>query len=246
MTPGQIKYYWIYLLYLLATIAVASYDLLPEKKLQLLSDEADVSLFMDSDQYGTSIAEWVDKDKRHFRCTFDKQIPGAKYCGLNIKQGDGSSSGVDFSNYKRVRLKLSKPLTASYVRLFIRNFVQQYSSHLNSDATSKYLRVLIPVRELDRELDLEMRQFTLAEWWIQGVTLPAKLAYPELDNVVNIGVDFPHPIREGPNELQVDSITLVGVWVSRENWYLAIFISCFVILLFTHLIQGLSEHRLYD
>ncbi|SMF59454.1 hypothetical protein SAMN02745866_03829 [Alteromonadaceae bacterium Bs31] len=242
MAPAQLQYWWVYLVFVVAAIAAASYELLPEKELEIMN-EGEETLFMDSESHGNSVGVWLNEDTRHFRCTFINDRAGYKYCGLVVTQGDNPSSGIDLTGYTRIKVKLSKLRTATYVRLFIRSYVEGFSSPLDSERTSKYMRILIPARELDNELEIDLKQFTLAEWWVKGVTLPSKLAYPEFENVIRIGVDFPHPIMEGENELQVDSIKLMGNWLSREEWYLAIFLACFATLLFSHAAQEMKRHH---
>ncbi len=243
----HIRYYWIYLLFLTAAVATSGYELLPERELDLLQASGQISLFKDSDTHGTTIGEWLDQDKLHIRCTFDASTAGNKYCGIDFSMGDGVTQGEDLSNYRSVKIKLANIRNAGYVRIFIRNFVEYISSHLDPVNTSKYMRVTVPTRGLDNALDLSLDQFSLADWWAKKNSLPPSQVFPEFNNVVSIGVDFPHPIRLGENELQVESITLVGAWISKEGWNQLVFITCLLIVISTHavklILKRTNQHR---
>jgi len=236
-SASYIKYQWLYLAFLVTLIAVLGYEYLPKRELQLLQDNPRISLFMDSQSGGTSKGVWLNRNEFHFRCSFYDTQATYKFCGFNLLQGNGIADGVDFTPYTHLRIKLHHSRNDGQLRLFIRNFVHGYSDPDDSSNTSKYLRILIPSLDFKQELNIPLSQFTLADWWLRAVDLPMEQAFPELDNVVSIGVDYPYPVPIGDQDIDLEYMRLEGVWISRDNWYLCIFAFWFVMLVLKNLQQ---------
>src|SRR5690606_38683788 len=69
---------------------------------------------------------------------------------------------------------------------------------------------------------IKLSQFKVAEWWLIAYNIPIEDAHPELDNVVNIGVDFSDFMTPGNHDVTIEKIEFIGDRISREKWYLAI------------------------
>lgn len=237
----RIKSHWLYLALLLSLLAISAHDWLPKKHVFLLNANARVSLYKDS---VGSTAVWQDETHRSFRCTFGPQASEYKFCGFNVLAGNGIANGADFSSYSTLRLKLRYDGKAELLRFYFRNFTKGLSSLDDIGSTAKYIRMLIPARDLNGEIELPLNQFTLADWWIRNMSLPTGVAYTEFDNIVHLGVDFPYPVIPGEHTISVEKIELTGAWISRENWYMSILAFWFVLLMLTNLLQYVRYHRM--
>lgn len=111
--------------------------------------------------------------------------------------------------------------TTPKLRMFVRNFDALYSSPDDSNST-KYNTLFIPEQNLNRETTIKLTQFKAAEWWLIAYNIPIEDAHPEMNNVVNMGVDFSDFMEPGNHDVTMEKIEFVGDWISKEKWYLAI------------------------
>ncbi|WP_019605692.1 GGDEF domain-containing protein [Teredinibacter turnerae] len=224
-SPSQIRLRWIYIAFLLSLLAILAHGLIPHRKLQLVPSADIASLYSDEQSGGNTRAEWVDRDSYHFRCTYIEEAASSKYCGMNIAQGDGLKQGVDFSHFKYIALNLEYTGNAPILRVYFRHYGENYSTRSDSQRTAKYNRSLIPIEHLHDTLTLNIRQFTVADWWIARYGATQELLQPEFTNIINLGIDTPANTPVGVHEFRVVSMEAHGEWISREHWYL--FIGCF-------------------
>lgn len=241
-TSIRINALQVYFALLTSLAAVYAYDFLPTKKHRIIHDQSIADLYMDSNNDGTSHGIWLSASRHGFRCTFDDTPAAYKYCGANVQIGNGANKGLDFSGYDTLRLKIQYTGESSLVRIYFRNFVQEYSD-AGDPNTTKYMRSIIPARELNtQQLIVPIQQFTLADWWIRDKDVPAELAYPEFNNIVHFGIDFPYPIVAGNHDVLIESVTLEGALISRENWYLSV-LATWLMLLTLHIIRQFLRYQ---
>ena len=204
----------------ISLIAVLSYDLIPLKRYSVLQDDAFLSLY--SDESDTSVAQWVNKEQNHFTCTYIDKPSKLKYCGLDIQFGNGREYGVDLSGYESIELHIRYRGGAQLVRVFMRNYSESYSNIADSTNSTKYLSMLLPVHELREEIDINLREFTVPEWWMRTHGLSRSLVHPEFSNIVHLGVDVPYPAPFGVHEFELADLYLVRPFITRENFYLSL------------------------
>ncbi|WP_045855535.1 GGDEF domain-containing protein [Teredinibacter purpureus] len=238
----QLKSQWLYLAFLLTILAIFAYDWIPPRSLTLLTPGSTTSLYMDSENTGTSVGEWLDKTNHAFRCTFYDTPAHYKYCGFDVLQGDGLSAGIDYSHYTTLKIKLHYKGDAELLRFYVRHFAHGLSNVNDTRNTAKYARVLVATNDLNIEVSLPLTQFSLANWWVRAMNLPTELSYPEFSNAINIGIDHPYPARIGVHDIQVAYIRLEGIWLTKESWYLGIVGFWFLILVLKNL-QQLFHYR---
>ncbi len=237
LTSIHLQSQWLYLAFVLTLFAMLAYDWLPTRKLPLLDENTSTSIYMDSRGSGSSEGVWVNQSKHHFRCTFTPVYAPYKFCGFNIPQGDGDIKGVDFSAYKNLNFKINYAGNSELIRFYLRDFIDGYSDTNDSRNTSQYLRMHFPARDLMNGITVPLNQFTVAEWWIRSLSVPAEKTFPKLNNIVNLGIDYPYPVTVGSHEIQVEYIYLEGPLLSKETWYLSIFAFWFLLLVLKNLQQ---------
>ena len=143
------------------------------------------------------------------------------YCSFNFGFDVGPKSGLDLSRYERINLRVKYTGDAPKMRFFARNYNSQYSSRDDTNST-KYNSIFVPTKELNGELTLRMSEFLVTEWWLLLYNLPRELSFPELNNVVTLGIEFSDSMTLGNHDVTVEKVEFVGSWISRESWYLSI------------------------
>lgn len=212
-------------------VAAFAYDLLPERRLTLVPHaEKELVLFFDGKRGGRSRGYWDDQQASQAVCEIN---PGERfpYCGMLLSLGDGHAQGLDFSNYKGIRLNFKYSGPARRLRIFMRNHEPLFSEPGKIE-TAKFNNISVPVEDLERPIYLSLSDFSVAEWWQQASGVPRELAQPAFFNVVKFGFDLPSTVPSGRHELQLERLEVVGQWLTKNQWYLALLLGwVFVVVL---------------
>src|SRR5689334_14483304 len=203
---------------LLTVIAVLAHRYLPERRLSLdttsgvdtTAPGAPYFLTTSADPTFTQAA-WVDQSRLHFKCHFAKDAPGAA-CGYTymLTRDNLADKGVDLSRYRNLNLTLRYAGAARYLRLAIRNFDPRFS-RVDDTNSPKF-----------NQLNVDLREFTVPEWWVAGYNLPRNLAQPDMSNAVAISLYLQGEAANTDHDIQIDKIEFSGDWISAEYWYLGI------------------------
>lgn len=197
---------------------------------------------------GQSAASWLDQDQRKFRCVYPDGFPiHYYYCSFNQVYDYGGNRGVDLSGYDHINLVIEYDGTAPKMRFFTRNYNEAYSTPEDSNST-KYNAIYLATAELDGELGLGVDEFVVTEWWRMQYKIQRMNSFPDLSNVVNIGVDFSDSMTPGNHDVTIKKIEFVGDWITRENWYLLI-LSIWLAGVFLHTINHLlllRKQKIHD
>lgn len=202
---------------LISLLAVIGYDYLPEKRLVIFpAHNVEAYLFTDKN----SRAVWIDETTMHWQCDVRE---GADFltCGFVMPVG-GSLAGVDLTMYTQMVLKLNVDSAEKRVRVYLRNWDEGLSTA--DDETQKFNYVLIPKRDLQEEITVDMRRFAVAEWWLHQFDVPQEHSYPTFDSVRSFGVEIGVPPTPGIHTLQLEKLEFVGSYVAAEHWYRSILI----------------------
>jgi diguanylate cyclase (GGDEF)-like protein len=214
---------------LLTVIAVAAHRFLPERRLSL-DASAGVDTFAPGASYflNTSAdaslteAEWVEQSRLHLRCRFAKEAPGAS-CGYThmLTTENAANHGVDLSGYRNLNLRIRYTGPARYLRLAIRNFDPRFS-RLEDTNSSKFNLLNVEPRDLAQPAAINLREFTVPEWWVTQYALPRNLAQPDLSNAIAFSLYLQSESAGTEHDIQIDRIEFSGEWISAEHWYLVI------------------------
>jgi diguanylate cyclase (GGDEF)-like protein len=213
---------------LLTVIAVAAHRFLPERRLSLdASAEVDTSApgaayFLNtSADASLTQAEWVDQSRLHFKCRFAKEAPGASCGYTHMLTRENAAVGVPLSRYRNLNLKIRYTGSARYLRLAIRNFDPRFS-RLEDTNSSKFNLLNIEPRDLAQPAAINLREFTVPEWWVAQYALPRNLAQPDLSNAIAFSLYLQSEAAGTDHDIQIESIEFSGDWISAEYWYLGI------------------------
>jgi diguanylate cyclase (GGDEF)-like protein len=214
---------------LLTVIAVAAHRFLPERRLSLdVSADVDTTAPGASYFLNTSIdpsltqAAWVDQSRLHFRCRFAKEAPGAS-CGYThmLTREDAADQGVNLSRYRNLNLTIRYTGTANYLRLAIRNFDPRFSTVQDTNSP-KFNLLNIEPSDLAKPLTIDLREFTVPEWWVAQYDLPRNLAQPDVSNAIAFSLYLQGEPAGTDHQIQIDKVEFSGDWISAEYWYLGI------------------------
>lgn len=206
-----------------SAVALYSYRFFPEKRYVISDDEMiNTYIFGANAPSGESVISWLDEKQKSYRCVYPPGMDDySYYCSFNFGLEWGSTSGLNLSNYERINLRIKYVGDAPKMRFFARNYNSQYSSREDMNST-KYNSIFVPTKELKGELTLRISEFLVTEWWLLLYNLPRELSFPELNNVVTLGIEFSDSMTLGNHDVTIEKVEFVGSWISRESWYLSI------------------------
>jgi diguanylate cyclase (GGDEF)-like protein len=213
---------------LLTLIAVAAHRVLPERRLSLYTSEevdtfapgATYFLTTSAEQSQTK-ADWVDQSRLHFKCRFAKEAPGAS-CGYTYMLAlDNAAVGENLSRYRNLNLTIRYTGSARYLRLAIRNFDPRFS-RIEDTNSAKFNSLNVARGDLAKPVAIDLREFTVPEWWVAQYDLPRNLSQPDLSNATAFSIYLQGEPAGTDHEIQVDKVEFSGDWISAEHWYLGI------------------------
>lgn len=208
---------------LLTLMAVLAQQFFPEKRFTIWPNPQSNSYFYSfSPQDAAPAAFWLDQQNSILRCTYP-QLQQNEYfaCSFNVLFEKAKGRGVDLSSYTHLKLKLNYSGSAHRMRISIRNFDPIYSTVQDSNST-KFNALTLHTRDLNKELLVNLHEFSVADWWISNYDIPRELAYPDFRNVMSLGIDYVEGMKPGNHDMQIEKIEFVGEWITAEHWYLLI------------------------
>ena len=214
---------------LLTIAAVAAHRFLPDRRLSLdASEQIDTtqpaaSYFLTtSAEASQTEAHWVDQSRLHFKCRFNQAAPGAG-CGYTHMLAGGAAleHGVDLSRYRHLNLTIRYTGSARYLRLGVRTFDPRFST-LQDTNSSKFNLLNVETRDFAQPVAIDLREFTVPEWWVAQYKLPRNLSQPDLSNAIALSLYLQGEAAGSDHDIQIQSIEFSGDWISAEYWYLGI------------------------
>jgi diguanylate cyclase (GGDEF)-like protein len=195
---------------------------LPAKIFQLVpSKNIHAYIYGDTNSSGQSMVSWVDFDHLIWQCNIenDGQSHG---CGANVALGqDTTGRGVDVSSYDHVNLELEYSGGDKRLRFYTRNYIEGFSEEKNSQ-TAQFSNALIPVQFIKGSLSINFSEFFVAEWWINQYQVPRGAMRSNFHHAIFFGIDLNYPTTPGLHRFHLKKLEFVGLWVSKERWYLSI------------------------
>lgn len=235
----------VLLLAIVATlVAVFGQQFFPKKRLLAWPNENFITYFYASNQIdGEPAAFWLDQAQNRWRCIYPEDDKSEYYaCSFNFLFGTlEQPAAADLSEFTHINLKLNYVGSASKLRMYMRNSNPAYSKDDDSNST-KFHSVTLHTKDLGQEIQVNMDEFFVPEWWLGQYDIPRKLSHPEFDQIVSLGIDFVEGLQPGIHDMQVDKIEFVGEWITKESWYLVI-IACWMLGIFSYAITKLVQLR---
>lgn len=197
---------------------------LPSKILQIIpSANGHVYIYGDSNSAGQSMASWVDFEHMIWQCNIEDD--GRSHsCGATVSLGENTAEkGVDLSGYDHLVLGLDYKGGDKRLRFYTRNFIPGVSNKDNSQS-AQFSNALIPAQFINGTFSIDLSEFFVAEWWINEYQVPRDAMRSNFKKTLFFGVDLNYPSVPGLHTFQLKKLEFVGLWVSKETWYLGILV----------------------
>jgi diguanylate cyclase (GGDEF)-like protein len=207
--------------FFVSLILIIFYDYFPQRSIDLhpkLTKYIDESI--DSTEGGKSELIWLDKKNLHWVCELRDGVL-YPYCGISVAWSSQPFERLDFSSYSALQVDLEYNGQAKYIRVFLRNY---YPLPNMQDAIgkAKFNSISKDAKEFKGVAYIPFDELRVADWWIDNNQIPPEDIKPELDEVIAVGLDIPHPNVLGRHEFKLHSLKVVGEIFSKESLYLGI------------------------
>ncbi|MGL1958451.1 MAG: GGDEF domain-containing protein [Colwellia sp.] len=229
--------YMQWAVFIVTVIAIFLYPFLPDKKLTIVpSDETWANLHSVNSENDRGInIKWVGEQQNHWLCTVKESI-SSSICGAYFTWRDESFVlGRDLSGFEYIKLNVDYKGNAKRIRLFLRNFDDNYST-VQDYNSRQYLFTELRQSDLSNgELKIALTEITVADWWLDGYQHPRKYALPQFNNITTFSLEIFGDDIVGIHEMGLNSIEFTGPLIKEKNYYFGI-ILIFLLVAFIHLI----------
>jgi len=214
----------------LTVLAILGQKYLPQKSLDLYPRSNNIySIYADNQGENHSEVNWINQENNHWRCTLRKTNQQA-VCGMTVSFSPIPYELIDLSSFDSVELDLDYKGDATRVRVFIRNNNSAYSTVENIER-SKFQFVNISAPALSKKpTTLSLQNFSVSDWWIEQYDIPLEHSQLDFSEVISIGIDQVAPAVYGTHEYKLNSIKLIGSWISAEKLYIILILSWMAVL----------------
>ena len=226
----------------LTVVAIVTHQFIPAKRF-VATPSLEGSYYLHSTRLhdGSKAGTWLDESARKFRCVYPENAPPDYYCSFNQIHSASMIEGTDLSGYDRLNFLISYSGNSPKLRFFMRNYDESYSTPEDNNST-KYNTLYIPIRNLNRPSSVGLDQLKVAEWWLIVYDIKLEDSQVDLDNIINIGVDFSDFMSVGNHDVTIEKIEFVGDWISKERWYLMI-LCCWLVGMSVYVVNQLRLLR---
>ncbi len=207
---------------------------------------------LSDDKYsgGNSNVSWLDQEQQLWKCELAGQYRNP-YCSMLLDTLSDTWSGLDLRDYSQMTIWGSYEGNAEFVRIYFRNRHANY--YVVGDPTStKYNMVEIPVAELRNGITVNLKDFSVADWWLAHRKIALKDSHPEFNDIIYVEVQTGSQASGGIHKIQLKKITFRGNLISDENLYKGVVllwsVLIFLLLLFRfiRLKLELNSNRSYQ
>lgn len=213
----------------ITVLLILGQNYLPQKSIDIfLQSDLNTSLYSDGEFGGSSEVAWVDQENFHWKCILRKSNV-YPVCGLSINFSQIPYKTIDAEQYSSMQIALEYKGPAKKARIFLRNHNDLYSNLDNIDST-KFHFVNLRISDLDSEVDIDMTEFSVADWWKDNSDVSRSLSKPEFSGLVAIGIDQASPEVYGEHEYKLKSIRFSGEWISAETLYFLLILGWMLII----------------
>jgi diguanylate cyclase (GGDEF)-like protein len=132
------------------------------------------------------------------------------------KKNHNLPQSVDFSRYEGMKVKIYYEGKAKFLRLYLRN----HDDPSRTADEQKFMSAFLRAEDLkDGETYVSLSELSVAEWWVRDANVPRKLASPQFDQIVTVGIDN---IEYGVHRMRLESVELTGERISTEKLLIAL------------------------
>ncbi|HEY0953115.1 MAG TPA: GGDEF domain-containing protein [Roseateles sp.] len=161
------------------------------------------------------------------------------YCGLALRFDPQLVKGIDLSEVRRMRLWLDYQGPAGTLKIQLRNASPAYGIPQTENEAAKYNHIEINAQSIQGGvIEVDLRNFVVANWWMQQFHVAPHLGRPEFDNVVTLEITTGTEAPLGEYRFVLHKVEYDVQRLSTERWYLLI-MSIWLGLALLYLLQRL-------
>lgn len=229
-------------------LALFSFPYIPEKTLEIYPG-SDVwwGAFTDSFSGGNTEVEYKNESQSAIECTMG-DAGSFNMCGNSCVFVDNTvvtydglladltyateispKISLDLSGYSGVWIDIDYQGPANFIHLSLQN----HEPAVDLPDPGRQFRpqgVGISTTELNEPVYVRLKEFKASDWWVNQFALHRRESGPRFDRIRAIIVEIKEQPPHTKHYLEVRSITFVGKWISKENFYLAIIVAFAVLL----------------
>lgn len=196
------------------------------------------SIYGDRYSGGNSDANWVDRPTHTWRCDLGNRHP-TPFCSIQYIVLNDTWTGLDLRQFSKMTVYGQYQGNGEHLRIYLRNRHSDYYQ-IGEETSTKYNMVELPVNNLAAGITVQMKDFTVADWWVAQFNIPLDRSHPEFNDVIIIEAQTGSRSKSGSHNIQIQKIVWSGSILSDEQLYkyLAIMWSC---LIFVYLFYRLAS-----
>jgi diguanylate cyclase (GGDEF)-like protein/PAS domain S-box-containing protein len=189
----------------------------------------------DSGSGGTSAASFDGARNLTWHCLLQKKLDWP-YCGMGLLfDRTHAGKGVNLEGYDSLAVKLAYHGPAHTVRVVLKNHDNSYRA-TDGSIIDKAEQVDLPVTGGEQQLQLNLSDLTVAEWWKRATAAPPEGARPELKDVVAIELVVGPDGALGEHKMRIEGLSFDRKLVSTKGFFGAIAL-CWMVLIGGILVQ---------
>lgn len=143
---------------------------------------------------------------------------------LNFATAISSEITLDMSAYSGMWIDIDYRGPAKFIHLSLQN----HEPAIDWPDAGRQFRpqsVGISTSELHEPVYVRLKEFKASDWWVNQYALHRTESDTRFERIRAITVELKEQQPHTKHYLEIKSITLVGEWISKENFYLAIIIA---------------------
>lgn len=231
------------LLVLITFLAVVTFPYIPKKTLPIYP-AASIwwGAFNDAANGGNTRFEYKNEDQTAIECIMG-DAGSFNMCGNNCVFVDqtkvpyerlstdlafatevSSQISLDLSRYSGMWVEIEYRGPANFIHLSLQN----HEPALNLPDPSRQFRpqsVGIATEELHQPIYVRLKEFKVSDWWVRQFALHRSESDTHFNRIRAIAIEIKEQTPHSQHYVRIKSITFVGEWISKENFYLAIIIA---------------------
>ncbi|WP_457423393.1 GGDEF domain-containing protein [Roseateles sp. P5_E7] len=145
------------------------------------------------------------------------------FCGIALRFDPQLVKGVDLSEVRRMRLWLDYEGPANTFKVQLRNASPAYGIPQTQEEGAKYNHIEISTASLQGGMvEMDLRNFVVANWWMQQFHIAPHLGRPQFDNIVTLEITTGTEAPLGNYRFVLKKVEYDVQYLSTERWYLII------------------------
>lgn len=205
-------------------LAVCFQDSLTRRTISLGPDQAGKVFYPyaydDGGDAGASSAKLDVKQPLSWQCTLRKKF-NWPYCGFGLAFDHGNKRGLDLSEFDRATISFSYIGPARFARAILKDHDPRYKKP-DGSVFDKVEQVDLPVGDGSRQLQLDLSDLVVADWWKTAIGASPEQTRPQFENILAMEFVFGSDGAMGEHKLRISGISFERRLISTQALYGAI------------------------